>query len=95
VRRVQLNAFTPPPGVRQRYQLAAWLAGHLAFEIAQWHEIAQWYGFQSVPGFLRRSPRFRRKISIPIYWAPGWRLTSSLAAMAGQWKRIIRPWRRR
>lgn len=46
-------------------------------------------------GFLRRSPRFRRKISIPIYWAPGWRLTSSLAAMAGQWKRITRPWRRR
>ena len=26
VRRVQLNAFTPPAGVRQRYQLAAWLA---------------------------------------------------------------------
>lgn len=34
-----------------RYTLAAWLAGRLAFELAQWHEIAQWYGFQSVPGF--------------------------------------------
>ena len=58
VRRVQLNAFTPPPGVRQRYQLAAWLAGHLAFEIAQWHEIAQWYGFQSVPGFSEEISAF-------------------------------------
>nr|WP_264757334.1 DUF4056 domain-containing protein [Klebsiella pneumoniae] len=62
VRRVQLNAFTPPAGVRQRYQLAAWLAGHLAFEIAQWHEIAQWYGFQSVPVF-RRDFRFFARIS--------------------------------
>lgn len=58
VRRVQLNAFTPPAGVRQRYQLAAWLAGHLAFEIAQWHEIAQWYGFQSVPGFSEEISAF-------------------------------------
>ncbi|EEW39411.1 hypothetical protein HMPREF0484_4525 [Klebsiella pneumoniae subsp. rhinoscleromatis ATCC 13884] len=52
VRRVQLNAFTPPAGVRQRYQLAAWLAGHLAFEIAQW------YGFQSVPGFSEEISAF-------------------------------------
>ena len=58
VRRVQLNAFTPPAGVRQRYQLAAWLAGHLAFEIAQWHEIAQRYGFQSVPGFSEEISAF-------------------------------------
>lgn len=55
---MQLNAFTPPAGVRQRYQLAAWLAGHLAFEIAQWHEIAQWYGFQSVPGFSEEISAF-------------------------------------
>lgn len=95
MRRVQLNAFTPPPGVRQRYQLAAWLAGHLAFEIAQWHEIAQWYGFQSVPGFSEEISAFSPEDLYSIYWAPGWRLTSSLAAMAGQWKRITRPWRRR
>src|SRR5690606_24692454 len=31
--------------------LAAWLAGDIAFQLAQWHEIAQWYGFESVPGF--------------------------------------------
>nr|WP_258398072.1 DUF4056 domain-containing protein [Klebsiella pneumoniae] len=28
---------------RQRYQLAAWLAGHLAFEIAQWHETRKFW----------------------------------------------------
>ncbi len=33
-------------------------------------EIAQWYGFQSVPGFFRRDFRFfRPRISTPIYWA--------------------------
>ncbi|OWA85706.1 hypothetical protein BV377_29140, partial [Klebsiella pneumoniae] len=34
------------------------LAGHLAFEIALWHEIAQWYGFQSVPGFSEEISAF-------------------------------------
>ncbi|HIE4380737.1 TPA: DUF4056 domain-containing protein [Klebsiella aerogenes] len=58
VRRVQLNAFTPPASMQQRYTIAAWLAGHLAFEIAQWHEIAQWYGFQSVPGFSEEISAF-------------------------------------
>lgn len=52
------NRIAPPAGVRLRYQLAAWLAGHLAFEIAQWHEIAQWYGFQSVPGFSEEISAF-------------------------------------
>lgn len=51
VRRLQLNTFTPPASMISRYTLAAWLSGHLAFELAQWHEIAQWYGFESVPGF--------------------------------------------
>ncbi|MEG1211123.1 MAG: DUF4056 domain-containing protein [Leclercia sp.] len=58
VRRVQLQAFTPPSAMPQRYTLAAWLAGHLAFELAQWHEIAQWYGFQSVPGFSEEISAF-------------------------------------
>ncbi|MBW3154199.1 DUF4056 domain-containing protein, partial [Salmonella enterica subsp. enterica serovar Javiana] len=58
VRRVQLRAFTPPSAMPQRYSLAAWLAGHLAFELAQWHEIAQWYGFQSVPGFSEEISAF-------------------------------------
>lgn len=51
LRRIQLHAFTPPAAMAQRYSLAAWLAGDIAFQLAQWHEIAQWYGFESVPGF--------------------------------------------
>ncbi|CAI1962072.1 DUF4056 domain-containing protein [Serratia proteamaculans] len=50
-RRIQLNAFTPPQDAAQRYTLAAYLAGELAFQLAAWHEIAQWYGYRSVPGF--------------------------------------------
>ena len=34
-----------------RYNLALRLAAHLAFELAAWHEVAQWYGYQSVAGF--------------------------------------------
>ncbi|TDN53922.1 DUF4056 domain-containing protein [Scandinavium goeteborgense] len=58
LRRIQLNAFTPPASMPQRYTLAAWLAGKIAFELAQWHEIAQWYGFQSVPGFSEEISAF-------------------------------------
>lgn len=58
VRRVQLQAFTPPSAMPQRYTLAAWLAGHLAFQLAQWHEIAQWNGFQAVPGFSEEVSAF-------------------------------------
>lgn len=58
VRRIQLNEFTPPASMVQRYSLAAWLAGKIAFELAQWHEIAQWYGFQSVPGFSEEISAF-------------------------------------
>lgn len=58
LRRIQLNAFTPPASMPQRYTLAAWLAGKMAFELAQWHEIAQWYGFQSVPGFSEEISAF-------------------------------------
>ncbi|WP_241898918.1 MULTISPECIES: DUF4056 domain-containing protein [unclassified Erwinia] len=50
-RQIQFRAFTPPPSAKQRYALSAWLAARLAFQLAAWHEIAQWYGFESVPGF--------------------------------------------
>ena len=50
-RRLVFKAFTPPTDPVERYTLAAWLAAHLAFQVAEWHEIAQWYGFESVPGF--------------------------------------------
>lgn len=58
VRRIQLHAFIPPALPAQRYTLTAWLAGKLAFELAQWHEVAQWYGFQSVPGFSEEISAF-------------------------------------
>ncbi|MEL4016153.1 DUF4056 domain-containing protein [Dryocola clanedunensis] len=58
LRRIQLQAFTPPAAMAERYSLAAWLAGHLAFQMAQWHEVAQWYGFQSVPGFSEEISAF-------------------------------------
>ncbi|MFI8416199.1 DUF4056 domain-containing protein [Serratia sp. NPDC078593] len=57
-RRIQLNAFTPPHDAAQRYTLAAYLAGELAFQMAAWHEIAQWYGYQSVPGFSEEVSAF-------------------------------------
>ncbi|EKK5329135.1 DUF4056 domain-containing protein, partial [Salmonella enterica] len=50
-RRLVFTAFTPPVDARERYTLAAWLSAHLAFQVAEWHEIAQWYGFESVRGF--------------------------------------------
>lgn len=58
LRRIQLNPFQAPTDPRQRYRLAAWLAGNLAFQLAQWHEVAQWYGFQSVPGFSEEISAF-------------------------------------
>ncbi|ECC1507922.1 DUF4056 domain-containing protein [Salmonella enterica subsp. houtenae] len=50
-RRLVFTAFPPPIDVRERYTLAVWLSAHLAFQVAEWHEIAQWYGFESVSGF--------------------------------------------
>ncbi len=50
-RHIQLFAFTPPQNEAERFTLAAYLSSYLAFQVAAWHEIAQWYGFESVPGF--------------------------------------------
>lgn len=50
-RQIHFNAFEPPKSAEQRYTLSAYLAAKLAFQLAVWHEIAQWYGYQSVPGF--------------------------------------------
>ena len=50
-RRIVFEAFTPPEDPAQAYSLAVWLAARIAFDLAAWHEIAQWYGFESVPGF--------------------------------------------
>lgn len=50
-REIRLLSYTPPASATDRYRLAVELAAHLAFELAAWHEVAQWYGFESVPGF--------------------------------------------
>lgn len=50
-RRLVFHAFTPPSTARARYALAAGMAARLAWQLAVWHEIAQGYGFESVPGF--------------------------------------------
>ncbi len=50
-REIRLFSYTPPASATDRYRLAVYLAAHLAFELAAWHEVAQWYGFESVPGF--------------------------------------------
>ncbi len=50
-REIRLFAFSPPSQPASRYTLAAWLAARLAYQVAAWHEVAQWYGYESVSGF--------------------------------------------
>lgn len=50
-RQLVFNAFTPPESPAERYTLAVWLSASLAFQLAAWHELAQWYGYQSISGF--------------------------------------------
>lgn len=57
-RRVQFRAFTPPDNAADSYTLSVYLAARLAFRIAVWHEIAQWYGYHSVPGFSEEISAF-------------------------------------
>lgn len=50
-RRLVFRAFTPPEDRQTRLALTAAVAARLAWQLAVWHEIAQGYGFESVPGF--------------------------------------------
>lgn len=95
VRRVQLNAFTPPAGVRQRYQLAACSPGIWPSKSPSGMRSPSGMASSRSPGFPKRFPLFRPRISTPIYWARGWRLMSSSAATAVRWRIITRPWMRR
>jgi hypothetical protein len=50
-----------PPEVLERYGLTAsiiTLAQWLTFQLSIWHEIATWYGWESVPGFSERASAF-------------------------------------
>ncbi|EMD0832212.1 DUF4056 domain-containing protein [Morganella morganii] len=57
-RRIQFRRFTPPQDPAERYTLSVYLAARLAFRLAAWHEIAQWYGYHSVPGFSEEISAF-------------------------------------
>lgn len=57
-RRIQFNAFNPPKSEAERYSLSVYLAANLAYQLAAWHEIAQWYGYRSVPGFSEKISAF-------------------------------------
>lgn len=37
--------------IKEKIEAEIYLSGLLAFRLAQWHEVAQWFGFTSVAGF--------------------------------------------
>jgi hypothetical protein len=41
-----------------RRRISVWLAEWLAFQLSVWHELATWYGFESVAGFPERDSAF-------------------------------------
>ncbi|WP_206675590.1 DUF4056 domain-containing protein [Solimonas terrae] len=57
-RRLVFEAFDLPARAADRYTLAAFLAAHLSFQLAAWHEIAQWHGYHTVPGFSEEISAF-------------------------------------
>jgi hypothetical protein len=57
-RRIEFFATTLPDSLSDRYTLAAQLAAYLSFQLAAWHEIAQWHGYHSVPGFSEEISAF-------------------------------------
>lgn len=57
-KRIKFNAFVPPKAKEDRYALSAYLAADLAYQMAVWHEISQWYGYRSVPGFSEEISAF-------------------------------------
>ncbi|WP_039057337.1 DUF4056 domain-containing protein [Enterobacter sp. Bisph1] len=57
-RRIVFKGFTPPTSNQARRDLAAWLSAHLAFQLAAWHEIVQWYGFSSITGISEEVSAF-------------------------------------
>lgn len=55
---IRLRQFSPPENTLARYNLSVSLAAYLAFQLAVWHEVAQWYGFESVPGYPETASAF-------------------------------------
>lgn len=50
-REIVVRPYQVPSDPQQAFSLVVWTAARVAFDLAAWHEIAQWYGFESVPGF--------------------------------------------
>ncbi|MGL4269326.1 MAG: DUF4056 domain-containing protein [Plesiomonas sp.] len=57
-RHVVLRPFTPPAEMADRRLLAARIAALIAYQLAEWHEIAQWYGYRSVPAMAETVSAF-------------------------------------
>lgn len=55
---IRLRQFSSPENTLARYNLSVSLAAYLAFQLAVWHEVAQWYGFESVPGYPETASAF-------------------------------------
>lgn len=50
-REIVIRPYQVPSDPQQAFSVVVWTAARVAFDLAAWHEIAQWYGFESVPGF--------------------------------------------
>ena len=50
-RDIVIRPYKVPSDPQQAFSVVVWTAARVAFDLAAWHEIAQWYGFESVPGF--------------------------------------------
>ncbi|GHA49019.1 membrane protein [Photobacterium aphoticum] len=58
VRRIHWQANATPLTAEERIHLSADAAALMAFRLAQWHEIAQWFGMVSVSGFKELASAF-------------------------------------
>ena len=50
-RDIVIRPYQVPSDPQQAFSVVVWTAARVAFDLAAWHEIAQWYGFESVTGF--------------------------------------------
>ncbi|WP_241597281.1 DUF4056 domain-containing protein [Rosenbergiella epipactidis] len=50
-RDIVIRPYQVPSDPQKAFSVVVWTAARVAFDLAAWHEIAQWYGFESVPGF--------------------------------------------
>ena len=57
-RQVWLRPFESDLDESQRNELALLLSQRIAFDLSVWHEVATWYGYESVPGFSERLSGF-------------------------------------